>query len=257
MSLPPLVRGAVLVGLLAALSRGAEVDAQPPAPKLVAIPVGSAQGTGGSGTSACPPGTLPDARVCIPVPAREPASQPRDLEAKDQVPKRPERPPSYLAYQLPVALLDQRIRPSDPLEAGETRLRTGGFELNAMPGAKVFLPALEAQQGNAEIVHAGTLLGPTIVTRHRTRFGDSERVYLLILGHLERLAEGLTPGRKLEPGTPVGSIGEGGLTGPVLHLEVRQSRQGVDANTLRPEDLLDPSKTIATDPRNVLALKPP
>jgi hypothetical protein len=51
-------------------------------------------------------------------------------------------------------------------------------------------------------------------------------------------------------------MGDSGSPGIVhLHLEVRRVRGSVEATKLRPEELVDRSKTIACDPRNVLALR--
>jgi murein DD-endopeptidase MepM/ murein hydrolase activator NlpD len=119
----------------------------------------------------------------------------------------------------------------------------------------VTMPRFEEQQEAAEVVYVGTLVGLSLVTWHRTEVSGQPRDYLLVLGHLMQVSKDLRAGARVQAGRVIGAVGQSGTTRPGLHLEVRQVRRGIDVKQLQAVKLLDPSKTVATDPRNALALR--
>ena len=81
--------------------------------------------------------------------------------------------------------------------------------------------ALEHQEGDAEVVYVGSLFGTTVITRHTLREGGQLRDYVLLFGHLDAAAPGVTPGTHLKEGDVVGFVGDTGSPELVhLHLEV-------------------------------------
>mgnify|MGYP003433931761 FL=1 len=113
----PLTQATALLAAVAALSHAAE-GGRPlvSAPAFGVTAAGAASAPAGSPalSSACPPGTLPDQGVCIPVP-RDPTggaelTQEQNLHRDrsgawrlyDQIPRRPERPSDYRRYRWPV-----------------------------------------------------------------------------------------------------------------------------------------------------------
>ena len=120
-------------------------------------------------------------------------------------------------------------------------------------GAPIRLVALEAQQGDADVVYVGALFGTTVVTRHTVREGGKLRDYLLLFGHLEAPAPGLTVGGHLADGSLVGFVGDTGSPELVhLHLEARRVRDELDITKVPPARLLDSDVSVVCDPRNVL-----
>jgi murein DD-endopeptidase MepM/ murein hydrolase activator NlpD len=94
-----------------------------------------------------------------------------------------------------------------------------------------------------------------VVTHHVLREQGAMRDYLVIYGHLEKPATGLSRGATLTEGGVVGYVGDSGSPGVVhLHLEVRRAREGVSLTGLTPGELTQGSKTVVCDPRNVLPL---
>jgi murein DD-endopeptidase MepM/ murein hydrolase activator NlpD len=227
---------------------------------------------------ACPVGTLPDGGVCVPVPditlggealaEQRAAHHDRSgrLRVYDQIPRRPERPADYRKYQLPVAPLPQQSfvtsgydldLPDDEQRRGAEMKAVGhgGIDLAQKRGTPVALVALEHQVGDADVLFVGKLFGNSVVTHHAVREQNVLRDYLVIHGHLEKPASGLTRGATLPAGGIVGYVGDSGSPGVVhLHLEVRRAREGVVLNALGPGELAHNSKTVACDPRNVLPL---
>jgi murein DD-endopeptidase MepM/ murein hydrolase activator NlpD len=272
----PLVRGAIVVAALSALTRAAEsVDA----PEATAAPARADSPEPLS--SQCPAGTLPDRGVCIPVPvaplggdellAQQNAHRDRAgiWRSYEQIPRRPERPSNYRRYRLPVPPLPGQSfvasgydldRP-DTLQrrgAGLKAIGHGGVDIAQKRGVEVRLVALEHQVGDAEVVHVGSLFGTSVVTRHALREGGRLREYLVIHGHLEGAAPGLARGSNAREGTLLGFVGDSGSPGAVhLHLEVRRVREGIDALRLGPGELTQSSKTVVCDPRNVLPFASP
>ena len=282
-----MLRGALAVSLVALLTRAAELRARPVA--------GSGGASTHSSTpearsalpapepadAPCPRGTLPDGNVCIPVPDPE-AGSPALLEAQnahhdrsgrlriyDQIPRSPDRPKDFRQYRLPIPApaggqgfvgsgydLD---RPDAEQRRGIelSAVGHGGVDLAQARGTEVHLVNLENQVGNATVLEAGHLFGNSVVTLHTLREAGALREYLIIYGHLQSTAPGLSRGQSLEPGALLGFVGDSDSPGIVhLHLEVRRAREGVEASQLPLGQVAQNSKTVACDPRNVLELLP-
>lgn len=269
------MRGAIAVAALSALTRAAETASAP------ASPSEASPGPGRSGAALateCPAGTLADHGVCIPVGmeplggdelfARENAHRDRSGQWRiyEQIPRRPERPKNYRKYRLPVPALPQQsfVMSGYDLDLPDEHQRRGpdlkavghgGIDIAQKRGTEVKLIALEHQVGDAEVVHVGPLFGNSVVTRHSLREGGRLREYIVIHGHLEGAAPGLSRGSNLREGALVGFVGDSGSPGAVhLHLEVRRVRDGVDVARLAPGSLTKNDKTVVCDPRNVLPL---
>src|SRR5690349_6707885 len=121
----PLIRAGVVSALFVAVgSRAAGGGGAGPSPGArpgAAPRDGADDPSATAGMSAvCPPGTLPDADACVPIPPRDdsggeelaalPASHHDKngrFETYDQIPRRPDRPAAYDAYRYPVPLPDQ------------------------------------------------------------------------------------------------------------------------------------------------------
>jgi len=188
------------------------------------------------------------------------------LRIYDQIPRRPERPADFRRYLLPIPTLPQQSfvtsgydldQPDDEQRrgAGLKAVGHGGVDLAQKRGTKVALVALENQAGDASVLFVGKLFGNSVVTQHALREGGVLRDYIVIHGHLEGPAPGLSRGQTLAAGGLVGFVGDSGSPGAVhLHLEVRRAREGVALSSLAPGQLSHNSKTVACDPRNVLPL---
>src|SRR4051812_2970116 len=115
----PVLRGALLVSLVALLTRAAELSARPDVARSARTPeaavVTQAAHHGAELLDApCPRGTLPDGNVCVPVPDPEAGGQVLSeaqnehhdrsgrLRVYDQIPRSPERPKDFRAYRLPI-----------------------------------------------------------------------------------------------------------------------------------------------------------
>lgn len=264
------------VSLLAAAPPGTAASAnQPPA-------LAAGAGTASSASApSCPPRTLPDGGVCVPVPdgsreggqaLAEQRAQHHDREGRlrvyDQIPRRPERPADYRKYQLPVPALPQQSfvtsgydldLPDDEQRRGAEMKAVGhgGVDVAQKRGTPVALVPLEHQVGDADVLFVGKLFGNSVVTHHAVREQGALRDYLVIYGHLEKPASGLARGSTLPAGATVGYVGDSGSPGVVhLHVEVRRAREGISLSALAPGELAHNSKTVACDPRNVLPLRP-
>ncbi len=269
----PLARAAALVAAVGALARAAET------PRAAEVRGVERSANGQSGlTSPCPPGTLPDANVCIPVPTTAGGGEALEAERGghhdksgrwrfyDQIPRRPERPSDYRRYRLPVPPLpNQNLvvsgydldRPDDQQRRGASMKAVGhgGIDIAQKRGTEIRLVGLEHQVGDAEVLFVGELFGNSVVTRHSLREGGRLREYVVIFGHLEGPAPGLSRGMNLREGSLVGFVGDSGAPGDVhLHLEVRRVREGVNAAKLGPREITKNDKTVVCDPRNVLPL---
>lgn len=229
----------------------------------------------------CPPGTLDDASVCIPVPQQPDVTEGESLVAErnahrtrggawteyEQIPRRPERPRDYSLYRYPVQpLAGQSLLMSgydlnvpDIYQRRGGRLKAvghGGIDLAQHRGAEVHLVSLEHQKGPAEALYVGWLFGNTVVTLHNILESGTERQYLALHGHLERAASNLEVGALLDEGSIIGYVGDSDSPGAIhLHLELRQVRSGVEARLLAPSELVDNARTVACDPRNLLPLQ--
>lgn len=262
---------------LAASTGGAE---QQQAERNAPVPSAVARAERTERAALCPAGTLPDGGVCVPVLpttaggealAEERAShhdRQGRLRSYDQIPRRPERPADYRRYRLPVPPLPDASfvtsgydldRPDAEQRRGSelSAVGHGGVDLAQRRGTPVSLVPLEHQVGEASVLFAGKLFGNSVVTHHAVREGGALRDYLVIHGHLERPATGLSRGASLAAGATLGFVGDSGSPGVVhLHLEVRRAREGVALTELAPGELAHNAKTVACDPRNVLPLLP-
>ncbi len=196
--------------------------------------------------SLCPPGSLPDNGVCIPVPAPERAAP--GAATTERIPRRPDRPPEYTRYALPVehvasvAELGDRVAP----DGGAL---PSGIGLAVDPGASVTAPALDGQEGPARVAYAGPLWGPTLITLHTVRERGEPHRYLVALGRLGTLKP-RAAGDDVAPGAELGKTGASELI-----LETRLLRPGIDPRPLSAAALLSDASSAPTDPRNVLSLK--
>ena len=179
----------------------------------------------------------------------------------------PDRPTDYQAYRFPVpppANGPYLIGPYD-LDRPDSEQRRGarltftghgGIDIMHARGTEVRSLALEHQQGDAEVVYADKLFGISVVTRHTVREGARLRDYVVLHGHLDGIAQGIAAGVTVREGDLLGFVGDTGSEGLVhLHLEVRQVRDGVEAESLRSQMVVRPAVSIPCDPRNVLPLK--
>jgi len=281
----PVLRGALAVTLVALLTRAAELRARP------RMPVGPTRADPGLvstparvqdelADAPCPRGTLPDGNVCVPVPdpesGRQALSEAQNehhdrngqLRIYDQIPRSPDRPQDIREYRLPIPApasggfvgsgydLD---RPDGEQRRGAefSAVGHGGIDLAQARGTEVRLVNLENQVGDASVLEAGHLFGNSVVTLHTVREAGQLREYLVIYGHLESSAPGLSHGQSLKEGALLGFVGDSGSPGIVhLHFEVRRAREGVDAGQLPLGQVNQNAKTVACDPRNVLELRP-
>lgn len=249
----------------------------------------AAEGTGGKTdeeiaalqAGGCPPGTAPDNDACVHLtglaedgplaPARANVHREKSgqLRQYEQIPRLPERPADYDVYRYPIPPglpnghyvvsgydLD---RPDDQQRRG-AKLRHvghGGVDLPQAKGTPVKMVALEHQEGDAEVLYTGPLFGTTVVTRHTLREGGRLLDYVVLFGHLDAIAQGVTPGVVLKDGELVGAVGDTGSPSLVhLHYEVRRVREGVDlGKTPAGPMLVQDAITVVCDPRNVLPLK--
>ncbi len=273
----PIVRASFALAAFAALGSLAPTRAAGRS-----APVAPARAT--AAAPRCPRGTLPDGDACVDF-AHALDDEGEELVARsnwhvdrrgrvetyDQVPRLPERPADFLAFRYPVATparaggpfvisgydLD---RPNESQRRGPRihAVGHGGVDLMAPRGAEVRLVTLEHQDGEAEILHAGRLVGTCVVTRHLLRENGRLRTYLVVYGHLDGIAAGLTPGHPAREGDLLGYVGDTGSEGLVhLHLEVRRVRDEREAAPTAPGHIMDQAWTIAVDPRNVLPLRTP
>ena len=266
----------MLLGLFAAVASAfSSRPLPPPSPRAASSRVEVV-----ASRAPCPPGTLPDADVCIPVPE----SLVADGEALllehnahrtragswteyDDIPRRPERPSKYRQYRYPVDIskndeflmsgFDLNLPDADQRRGGKLRLvGHGGIDIAARRGAEVRLVALEHQQGEADVLFVGPLIGNTVVTRHSVRESGVVREYLVFYGHLQAPASGLMRGATVAEGSVIGFVGDSDSPGAIhLHLEIRQVRSNVDSQALAKGELLLNARTVACDPRNVLPFR--
>ena len=284
----PLLRGALALSLVSLLTRAAELRHVAPGPAREAATEAASRSARAPGTpqdsnAPCPRGTLPDGNVCIPVPDPDALGQARalleeqnehhdrngQLRVYDQIPLRPERPKDFRKYRLPVPVLaDQSFVTSgydlDRPDAEQRRgaelsaVGHGGVDLAQARGTPVRLVNLENQVGEASVLAVGHLFGNSVVIQHTLREGSALREYLVIYGHLDSAAPGLSHGQTLKAGALLGYVGDSGSPGVVhLHYEVRRAREGIDAGNLPLGQVNQNAKTVACDPRNVLELVSP
>lgn len=274
----PLARAALVAAFVASAGAAAGANGRRPASHPVTAP---GEGDAVSELSSfCPEGALPDGDGCVPIPAD--LDEGGDALAAfatghhdkrgvwrvyDQIPRRPDRPADYGAYRYPIpppagGKLVMSGYDLDLPDDVQRRARTlshvghGGIDLAQARGTEVHLVKLEHQEGDAQIVYAGKLFGTTVVTRHSVREGGRLCDYLLLHGHLDRVAPGLEKGQSLPEGALLGFVGDSASPGIVhLHLEARRVRDGVDPMTLPVGKIAANEATVVCDPRNVLPLR--
>ena len=80
---------------------------------------------------------------------------------------------------------------------------------------------------------------------------------LMLLGHLDSIAPGISAGTTVKEGQVVGAVGDTASPRIVhLHLEVRRVRDGTDLSKVPAgAPMIADSVTVVSDPRNVLPLK--
>jgi murein DD-endopeptidase MepM/ murein hydrolase activator NlpD len=274
----PLIHAAPIVLGFVALGSLAEIEAARPSADVRAE---SRDGPTAGLSAVCPPGSLPDGDVCIPLPTSDDVGGDElsafdawhhdkrgRLRTYEQIPRRPDRPAEYGVYRYPVPvgagsklamsgydldLPDEEQRRGRKL----SHVGHGGVDLAAPRGTEVRVVSLEHQEGDAEVLFAGKLFGTSVVTKHTLREGGRLRDYIVLYGHLDRTADGLLPDKApLPDGAVVGYVGDTGSVGVVhLHLEVRRVRDGVDLKKTLPERFVANEVSVVCDPRNVLPLK--
>lgn len=283
-NVPPLVRAALVLAAIGAL--GTRL-AQNPVRGLGTPPAALAGGAEAPTPepfpprAPCPPKTLPDSGVCIPVPDDRVADGPplnaspgahrnRDgnWQEYEQIPRRPDRPASYAEYRYPVSAVPHQplvgsgydLDCPDALQRRGNGLKAvghGGIDLGGRRGDEIRLVALEHQVDTAEVFFVGQLFGNTVVTLHRLRESGVLREYLVLYGHLDGPALALRAGMPAPEGTLLGTMGDSGSPGLVhLHLEIRQVRKETNLHSLQVPELVDNARTIACDPRNLLPIAP-
>ncbi|HEY8078419.1 MAG TPA: M23 family metallopeptidase [Labilithrix sp.] len=255
-------------------------SATPLAPVRIAIAGAPPEGPAALVRAECPPGTVPDQGACVHLGGSDdgPALLAKQnihheksgrLAQYDQIPRLPERPADYDAYRYPIPPglpgghyvvsgydLD---RPDDKQRRGASlsHVGHGGVDLPQTKGTPVKLVALEHQEGPADVLYTGPLFGTTVVTRHSLRENGRLQDYVVLFGHLDSIAPGITPGRALSDGEIVGAVGDTGSRELVhLHYEVRRVRESVDlARVGAGAPLIAENVSVVCDPRNVLPLK--
>ncbi len=229
----PLVVAGLLVGVVAAASRAADLTVAPSNPTVAWHDAQAAL----TYEIPCPDGQLPDAGACVPVPI-EPIPE-EAVGLGGSLPRRADRPEDFQRYALPVSA-------TGPVRAAslddQEPLPVDAVVIPAEEGARVQPTRLDAQQGPTEVVFAGDRAGPTVITAHTVERAGRKDRYLMIYG---RLASVASPGG---PDQPLGTVGGQGLL-----LAVRKVRQGLEVKELVPN--LPGDAVIASDPRNVLPLR--
>jgi hypothetical protein len=215
--------------------------------------------------SRCPAGTLPDANVCVPLPAAvttdSAARHGQGLGGPEPrvVPRRPDRPADVRRYRWPVALTAaglELVAPSPPGPTPQPHVAGGALIVQA-PGEPVRLVSLEHQTGAAHVWYTGKLLGQSVVTHHVVQRAAERRDYLVIHGNLAAPAPELSRGAELGAGSILGRVADSAHSDRVgLLLQIRQVRSTVDLSRLQPSRITDDAWSIAVDPRNVLPLLP-
>lgn len=238
----PVFAAALAAAVVAAIATlGGRASRVTPAPRRQAPSAASAP------VSLCPPGSLPDDGVCIPVPP--PGRTAIRSRVVESIPRRPDREPEYTRYALPV------VHAISVAELGERAAADGGvlpsgIALQTDPGSEVAVPSLKGQDGPAEVLFAGGFWGPTVITAHTVQEGGVTQRYLIALGGLGTVRP-LPAGESAAPGALLGTAGRA----PVI-LEARLVRPGIELQGLGAPALLNDANSVPTDPRNVLAQAP-
>ena len=254
---------------------------RPLTPLRVAMAAPGPQGPAALAIAGCPPGTAPDNDACVHLTraAEDGAFAPASANAHheksgrlyqyEQIPRLPDRPKDYDAYQYPippglpnghhvVSGYDLDRPDSEQRRAPSlSHVGHGGLDLPQAKGTPVKNLGLEHQEGDAEVLYTGWLFGKTVVTRATLREGGRLRDYVVLFGHLDSISSGLAPGTTVKEGDVLGGVGDTSSPSLVhLHYEVRRVREGVDlAKVPAGAQLVADSVSVVCDPRNVLPLK--
>ncbi len=170
----------------------------------------------------------------------------------------PNRPEQFSRYQLPVDPVLAVLHPTDDMQTGRLIQTTPqlGIRIETGEGSPVTLVELEGQEGPADVLLVGQLHGITVVTRHRIRGAKGVQDYLVLYGQLARPGPRITNGASLSPLSVIGFVGAGhDDETPQLALEIRRVLSPLEAPK-QLSDLLNPARTLAVDPRNLLPLRP-
>ncbi|MGH7281659.1 MAG: M23 family metallopeptidase [Polyangiaceae bacterium] len=235
---------------------------------------------GSPNAAPCAKGTLPDGNVCVHLPGTggegedAPVARNSHFERSgrydiyDQIPRRPDRPADYDLYRYPVppslpgghsVISGYDLDKPDRSQRRGLTIRAvghGGVDLPAPKGTPIALVALEHQQGDAEVVYTGKWAGTTIFLRQTVHEAGQLRDYLVMFGHLDRIAPGILVGARVHEGDVIGFVGDTGSPELVhLHYETRRVRDGVDLAHKTAAQMTDDAVSIVCDPRNVLPLR--
>lgn len=257
----PLVKASVATAVLSALAWWG--DRGIPTRSLTRALKPSTESIESGLSTLCPPGTLPDHAGCVPLPAMAQETDSDRQKAPEHVGLLPDRTKALGAYELPVKAVDGTAvltRGYEPQRPGTRQADCGngqgphlGLDLGTGPDAQVTSVALEGQDGQAEVVFVGELVGTTVVTMHRVKRQGQEVRVLVIYGQLGATEPSCVVGQSIATGSVVGRAkGEGASA---LHLETREVRASASQLELGSLKLLEGQVSIATDPRNVLAMK--
>ncbi|HEX9621365.1 MAG TPA: hypothetical protein VF989_14580 [Polyangiaceae bacterium] len=232
----PAVRATVLVAVLALVAQGAELLRRRESAAAATPSPAERQSD-----APCPPDTLPDGRVCIPVPPASADLLPSlPYTVRDYLPRRPDRLADLSRYALPF-----------PNRPGATSIRVQASKVGALGFTSsqpepIMLVELDGQRGPARVLDVSTKDGQArALTRHLVELGRRAREILLVWDGLQPVSGELRHGLEMPAGKRLGSARS-------LELLTRQVREGVDGKSLDLTTALDDDKTIATDPRNVL-----
>lgn len=268
--------GFAVVGFVLLGARSSSV-VEAPLARTAATPAGAPA----LAEASCNAGTAPDGEVCVHLIATDDSAPYAEaventhrersgrLATYEQIPRLPERPADYDLYRYPIPPglagghyvvsgydLDQ---PDAKQRRGATlrHVGHGAVDLPQAKGTPIHMIALDHQEGDAEVLFVGPLFGTTVLTRHALREGGRLRDYIMLLGHLDSVAPGVTPGVIIKEGQLVATVGDTGSPRLVhLHLEVRRVRESVDlAKIPAGGPMIGEAVTVVCDPRNVLPLR--
>lgn len=192
--------------------------------------------------SSCPPRTLPDGNVCVPVPRDKPKVNLERFSVSDHLPKNPDRPEALSRYQSP--LKDTFVLRLDATSAA--------LVLQAKPDQTLRLLALPKQTQAPKVLFLDREDEGRLAVLHSTEHGERPRLYVLELRGLRPASE-LKQGQALEPGTPIGRAFVSGSA--KVTLMTYQVRQSVEPEQLEGESFARGALTMPTDPRNVLEIR--
>lgn len=249
----PLVFAAALAAVVAALS--AAVPAQKaPAPGDAAAPALPVL---------CGLDEVPDGTSCVPtIEKAPPVVEPPRGEAPsafDRIPRRPDRPAEYGAFELPTPGAG---KPAEITTRASLDAPSEGVFAKVARGELVRAVPVEGADGPADVVAVAEIVKDrvspgaapvTVVLRHRVPNEAKPRSVLMFYANLERVAPGLVVGSRVAAGEPVGFAAPGadGESGE-LYLEARLLRDGVAVDAIAADRLRTSAVAVPTDVRNVV-----